>query len=208
MNIIKKFSQDSINLKNAFTLIELLVSVSIFVIFTLAIMSIYFSSIERHTVALQIQTVNEELRYAIEVMTRDIKAGYLMASKDNNSDGNIDQIYIYHPTKNINSNNCKISGVTVGVTGCLQYKFNTVDKRIEVQGNGDSTFVPLTSSNIIVWKMNFYIDDIVGSTSEQPKVTILINAREKKDFKDQSKIFLQTTVNQKETVNLYQGLLP
>lgn len=203
MNIIKKFSQDSINLKNAFTLIELLVSVSIFVIFTLAIMSIYFSSIERHTVSLQIQTVNEELRYAIEVMTRDIKAGYLMASKDNNSDGNIDQIYIYHPTKNINSNNCKISGVT----GCLQYKFNTVDKRIEVQGNGDSTFVPLTSSNIIVWKMNFYIDDIVGSTSEQPKVTILINAREKNDPNDQSNILLQATVNQKETVNLYQGPL-
>jgi len=202
MNFIKKFSQCFISFKSAFTLIELLVSVSIFVIFTLAIMDIYFSSIDRHTVALQIQTVNQELRYAMEVIARDIKDGYLMASKDNNGDG-IDQIYIYHPTKNIDSNNCKISGVT----GCLQYKFNTVDKRIETMGSGDSSFVPLTSSRIKVEKVNFYIDDIVGSTSEQPKVTILISAKEKNDLENQSVIFLQTTVNQKETVNLYQGSL-
>jgi len=202
MNFIKKFSQCFISFKSAFTLIELLISVSIFVIFSMVIMDIYFSSIDRHTVALQIQTVNQELRYAMEVIARDIKDGYLMASKDNNGDG-IDQIYIYHPTKNIDNNNCKISGFT----GCLQYKFNTTEKRIETMGSGDSSFVPLTSSRIKVEKVNFYIDDIVGSTSEQPKVTILISAKEKNDLENQSVIFLQTTVNQKETVNLYQGSL-
>lgn len=204
MDFIKKFSQCFISFKSAFTLIELLISVSIFVIFSMVIMDIYFSSIDRHTVALQIQTVNQELRYAMEVIARDIKDGYLMASKDNNGDGIVDQIYIYHPTKNIDNSNCGTSGVT----GCLQYKFNTTEKRIETtMGSGDSSFVPLTSPRIKVEKVNFYIDDIVGSTSEQPKVTILISAKEKNDLKNQSAISLQTTINQKETVNLYQGLI-
>lgn len=152
---------------------------------------------DRHIVALQVQTVNEELRYAMEVMARDIKDSYVMAS------GTEPIIYLYHPTKNFNNSEC----TTSGFLGCLQYKYNSVDKRIEVKGKDDSNFVPLTSSNIEVEKLIFNIDATAGNASDQPKVTILIKAKEKKDSKGQSETSIQTTVNQKETINLYQGTL-
>lgn len=154
---------------------------------------------DRHIVALQVQTVNEELRYAMEVMARDIKDSYVMAS---GTEPII--LYLYHPTKN-NTNNGVCT--TSGFLGCLQYQYNSVDKRIEVMGKDDSNFVPLTSSNIEVEKLIFNIDATGGNASDQPKVTILIKAKEKKDSKGQSETSIQTTVNQKETINLYQGIL-
>jgi hypothetical protein len=148
--------------------------------------------------ALQTQLVNEDLKYAMEIMGRDIKESYIMASS---TDGKT--IYLNHPTKNIDDANCTLGGVV----GCLQYKFNSTDGRIEVEGKNDSDFVPLTSSKIIVESVNFIINATKDEIKDQPKITISIKAKAKNDPKNLSELLLQTTISQKEILNLYQGAL-
>ncbi len=191
MNIKKSYS---------FTLIELLVSVSIFVILMILISVIYFSSMDKHTMALNLQLVSEDLNYAMEVMKRDIKDSYIMASS-------IDQtiIYLNSPAKNVGPN-CTI--VNFNKLDCLHYKFNPDTKRIEVMANGDSDFVPLTSSNTEILAFKFQVDATAGNLYDQPKVTINLKARAKNDLRNVSQITLQTTVSQqKDIINLYQGAL-
>jgi type II secretory pathway pseudopilin PulG len=196
---LNKFQSISRAKRTNFTLIEILIAVGIFIILVVAAMNIYAVSVQRHRQGLKIQTVIEELSYPIEVMARDIKGSYIMASSlDKNT------IYLNHPTKNINSPTCKIDNYP---NGCLQYRFNSAENRIEVQGEDDSDFVPLTSSKIIVEDASFNIDITPGEVQDQPKITVLIKAKEKNDLQNLSETFLQITISQKEIINLYRGAL-
>lgn len=180
-----------------FSLIELLISVSIFVVLMITTTSLYFSSIEKHTMALNLQSVTEDIKYATEAMKKDIKNSYIMALS---TDGKT--IYLNNKTKNFGSN-CEPGNLL----DCLQYRFNSTENQIEVKANGDSGFVPLTSSNIIIENFSFYIDNaIANNDSKQPKVTIKFKAKAKNDSKNLSEVSFQTTVSQKEIGNLYQGM--
>lgn len=179
-----------------FSLIELLISVSIFVVLMITTTSLYLSSIAKHTMALNLQSVTEDIKYATEVMKKDIKESYIMALS---TDGKT--IYLNNKTKNVGSN-CKPDSLL----DCLQYRFNSTENQIEAKANGDLDFVPLTSSNIVIENFSFYIDTIARDNSEQPKVTIIIKAKAKNDPQNLSEVSFQTTVSQKEIGNLYQGI--
>ncbi|HOK35305.1 MAG TPA: type II secretion system protein [Candidatus Pacearchaeota archaeon] len=186
---------------HSFTLIELLISVSIFAILMIVISGVYFSSIDKHAMALNLQLVSEDLNYATEIMKKDIKDSYIMASS---IDGTT--IYLSHPTKNVVLGGC--TSENFDKSECLQYKFNANTKKIEVRANGDSGFIPLTSSNTEIENLKFQIDATSGNLADQPKITISIKAKAKNDPQKLSQIILQTTVSQqRDIINLYQGAL-
>lgn len=183
---------------SSFTLIELITSITVFVLLVISTLGIYATSITKHRQVLESQVVNEDLKYAMEMMTRDIRDSSVMASS---TDGNT--IYLFHPTKNIDDATCVVGGYT----GCLQYKFNNSMWRIEVKGKGDLNFVPLTSSKIIVEEVNFFIDAEVGNSQDQPMTIILIKAKAKNEKGGSSEIILQTATNQRKIGNSYQGAI-
>jgi len=211
----------------SFTLIEILVSITIFTFLIMAALGVYITSITKHRQALKSQVVNEELQYVVEITSRDINIsdGYLMASRDSDVDTRIDTIYLNHPTKKIVGAECTgLGGVDCdkccnqpaqcdvdlfSCECCLQYRFNSTDNTIEVKGKGDSDFVALTSSRIEIENVYFNIDSVIaGNLARQPKITILIKAKEKNDILGTSEIILQTTITQREIFNLYQGAIP
>ena len=202
--------------KKSFTIIELLTAIVVFTFVIMATLGIYTITIQRHFQAQKIQTVDEELHYAIEVMARDIKGGYLMGSKDTNTDGKIDKLYIANQNKlsQDDYNNC-LNNPKTYPNSCLIYKIDTSDgdtNGIWVKyGSADSDFVRLTSSKIklVYGSCSFTIFAQVTSDSDpkpdSPLIIIDITALFSSDKEGVSKISLHTSVNQEELTNYYQG---
>lgn len=106
---------------------------------------------------------------------------------------------------------------------CLQYYFNSDPSalpnigRIEIRDKyNDCTFdndcPSLTSSRVDIEYLDFILDDIRDPVSnpgtwqeDQPRVTIVIRAREKDDSLDTSDIRLQLTITQMEVLHFFQG---
>lgn len=189
--------------KKGFTLVEIIVSITIFSLLILATFGVYLSTFRKHRQALMSQIVNEELQYVIETISRDIRESYLMARSIAE-----ERILLDHPTKNISDATCDPDNCCAG---CLRYRFNAMAYRIEVQGRGDGSFIELTSSRIRVESVDFNIPtrDISQPNyfEDQPKVTILIRARATNDTLGTSEAILQTTITQKEVLNLYKGAM-
>jgi len=206
----------------SFTLIEILVSITIFTFLIMAALGIYITAITKHRQALRSQVVNEDLNYATELIYRDIKDSYLKAYCETAFCGNEKTIYLDHPTKKITGDNdgdgtddcvekggidCRncSSGDKFSCECCLQYRFNSSTRQIEIKGIGDSDFVPLTSSRVNIENVNFLISTGAGDTQKQPRITILIEARERNDTLGTSRIILEMTVTQNEVINFYAG---
>ena len=207
----------------SFTLIEILVSITIFTFLIMAALGIYITAITKHRQALRSQVVNEDLNYATEVMYRDIKDSFLMAYCDGLFCNSEKTIYLNHPTKKIVGAACDaIAGPekdcdkccntpaqctvdTFSCRCCLQYRLNSATHKIEVKGAGDFDFLPLTSSRVNIEDVNFLIPTGAGDTQDQPRITILIEARERNDTLGTSRIILEMTVTQNEVINFYIG---
>lgn len=180
-----------------FTLVEIIVAITIFTLLMLATFGVYLTSFRKHRQALMSQIVNEELQYVIEIISRDIRESYLMARSIAE-----ERIFLDHPTKNINDATCTPDNCCAG---CLQYRFNLANNRIEVQGRGDISFVALTSPRMEIERVFFNIDTAAYPAPDQPRITILMRAKARADTLGTSRIILQTTITQKEVVNLYRG---
>ena len=76
--MVKRFARDGRD-KRGMTLVELLLVMAIFSVVTLALMSLYIPT-EQSTIAqTQVSDVQDNLRLALKVMTRDIlHAGFLV----------------------------------------------------------------------------------------------------------------------------------
>jgi len=201
----------------SFTLIEILVSITIFTFLIMAALGIYITAITKHRQALRSQVVNEDLNYATEVIYRDIKDSYLKAYCEGAFCGNEKTIYLDHPTKKIvgadcdalagpnkDCDDCSLTD-TFSCRCCLQYRLNSATHKIEVKGAGDFDFLPLTSSRVNIEDVNFLIPTGAGDTQDQPRITILIEARERNDTLGTSRIILEMTVTQNEVINFYIG---
>lgn len=201
----------------SFTLIEILTSITIFTFLIMAALGIYITSITKHRQALRSQVVNEDLNYATELMYRDIKDSFLMAYCDGAFCNNERTIYLNHPIKKIVGDDCvDLAGPnqdcdrcstanTFACRCCLQYRLNSTTDQLEGKGAGDADFVPLTSSRVNIENVNFLIPTGAGDQEDQPRVTILIRAREINDSLGTSQVILQMTVTQNEVINFYAG---
>jgi len=212
-----KFLDFKILKRQGFTLIEILTAITLFTFLIMAALGIYLTSLTKHRQALKSQVVNEDLQYATELMYQDIRKSYLMASGDSDDDLKDDIIYLDHPTKNTVSgsvnatpcaegvcNQCSITEGTAACKCCLQYHFNSTANRIEMKSKDEpgcnftaaAPCVPITSSRIVIESFNFDIPVIgegdIGHELDQPRITILIRARERDDVARTSEITLQT----------------
>lgn len=205
----------------SFTLIELLVAMGIFTFVILSVLGIYVMTIQKHFQAQKIQVVNEELRYVMELISRDTRDSLVVGKK---SDSNYEALYLDHPTKKSTSSSCSESE-TLDESNCLVYKiiYNDTSGEIcrggagsscvavnDIGGSGGATYFPLTSSRIEIEEDSQFLvsaDAVDNGNWEQdnPLVTILIKSKAKNDREGISEIILQTSVSQKELENKYKG---
>lgn len=153
------------------TLLEVVVALGIFLVLVTSIVGIFSISLLSERRALTSQSIIDNTRVAMEVMSRAIRQAK-PNTLDNSTCGSncLDFVHI-NPTK-----------------GAVSYTLNSISNAIEENGSA------ITSSNVYVESLEFYIFGGSASDSEQPRVTITVSVRQATGFVSPT-IDLQTTVS-------------
>lgn len=152
------FSQN----KQGFTLVELIVSVGLFVTVALIASSSLMVLISTNARVQQLSTAVSNFSFALDTMTRNIRTGFDYTCS---TDGD--------PFAGVQSNcfNGNTLGYTDGRTGVrVGYRYNSSSMRLEVN-EGDTEWLPLTSSEIKITNFIFFVDGTTSGT-DQPRVFI------------------------------------
>jgi prepilin-type N-terminal cleavage/methylation domain-containing protein len=155
--------------EKGFTLIEMLVTVAVFTVLMTIIGAIFTQTLDLQRVAFHLQTLEENSRFSLEVMAREIRFGKLTSP----------------------STVCPGSGslsMTHPVNGDISYSL--VDGRVVRNVNGIDAI--LTSKKVNVTSLNFCVTGAESGDGKQPMVTILMSMETGGKIPQQ--IDLQTTV--------------
>lgn len=151
-----------------FTLIELIVALSIFGLIIPATMNIFLSGIEGQRKSYAIQIAQENIRYALESMSKEIRMSRI---KD---------------TSTINTLNI----TAYKSTGVEDVTYSLSSGKIMRNGQA------ITSSKMNVTSMKFYLSN-VGDPSSTATIAIIMESLEGESQK-RAKINLQTTVSTRD----------
>lgn len=164
--------------KSGFTLLEMVVATAIFSIVSTICIGIYISTIKANAKISAMQKVQNEIRYMIDYMAREIRLGsvdYVFYSNDINNP--IEELAIFDSSKNPiffkNSN------------GYLQVK------------RGDSDWSDISGDNVKINSLYFYIYPEkypipVDSPIKQELIKIVIDVFDKNE---NSNMLIQTTIS-------------
>jgi len=156
------------NRKGGFTLIETMVAITIFLITIFLVTQVYIETIRMERVAYGLLGRDNSVRYALELMARDIR----MAKADSISISDSDTSDIFYDTLDM--------GVYYSGTSYSSVKYGLRNDRIERTGGF------ITSSGVTISELNFKKDD----TYYQPRIIISFKA----SVGSSKPIFIQTSV--------------
>lgn len=192
-NILVKIFQDSSYAKlsvkrGGFTLIEIMVSITLFTIVMMLSLGAIFSIIDGNKKAQAINSVANNLNFAIESMVRDIKTGYAytcgggipavdvaadILDGGNGCDASESQESISLVSTITGSNNGSKRGVKYERIEDSSGR-GSIIKTVKDEVGVENPY-PLTSPEVDVQKLDFYVDNPVSSSySGQPKVFLII----------------------------------
>lgn len=183
--MIKKYIK---NQNKGFTLIELIVSLGLFTIVIMITTSAMLSMADLNSKVKTMRTAMDNLSLALESMSRDIRMG---------------SVYTCNPSIPV-SPLLSYGGVGTGCAdGASVIAFFSQDSKIMVyrlngttvqrSKNGGNTFLDITSANIEITKLKFYVLG-AGAGKDQPHVVISISGVTKGS--KPSSFTVQTTVTQ------------
>lgn len=179
--------------RNGFTLIEILVAVSLFSFTILSATGLFKSVMDGQRSALASQNIQESMRYAFEVMSKEIR----MAQA---SDGTCKTLFNPQPTP---TNKVYNTTTDAGGNQILYFKnqndecvvYYLTNKRINIIRNYNTGAI--TSASIKINSLKFFvIDNAIGSSNSlQPRVTISVEAVFDEGRSTRQKINIQTSVS-------------
>ncbi len=176
-----------------FSLIEMLVSVAIFTVVITISLSIFQSVNKSQGNAIAVQSVQESMRYALEVMSKELRSAKHIYS-DSNGDGTGDTddclnggAYDSYPARFSGSSegrkvyNFMSSGGDLTLyfknknLDCVYYYINTADQRLYINRNG--VILPITPDELKISDLQVEIDDnAIGEFHDtQAVVTVHMN---------------------------------
>ncbi|MBI5045973.1 MAG: hypothetical protein HZC14_03180 [Candidatus Niyogibacteria bacterium] len=172
---------------SGFTLFEIIVAVGVFSMAISVILSAMLSMTEAQRKAITLQSAEDNLRFAIEAMSREIRTGN---TYDCNNAGN-------GMPSNCNGGGNSLAFVSAKGNRII-YRWNSLDYTIEKSVDDGGAYYPITSSDIKIEMLRFYVFG-AGQDQEQPRVLISIRATAQ-DLKSkvQSQFNIQTTIAQRE----------
>lgn len=172
--------------QKGFTLFEMIVSLGIFSTCMLIILSSLLSITSAQKKAVSISTVEDNLRFAIDSISKEIRTGYDYDCGATGVPGSCSSgatSFAFNPGR---------TGITK-----VAYQLNTTDQSIE-KSIDSGPFYPLTGSDIRIKKLNFYVAGAETSDGFQPQVTIVLQA-EMGSGREKSAFNVQTTITQRQT---------
>ena len=185
-----------------FTLIELMVSVAIFAFIMVMALGALLSISAADRKAESIESVMNNLNFAVESMTRTIRTGYdyhcaTLAGGDCTSGGTFFKFTAQDGTSVIYAyDNSSACGQTGAVAGCIMRSTN-----------GGSTYLPITAPEVVITNiagtgsgLQFYLrGSSLGSTSDntQPNVVITITGYVQISATQKSPFTIHTSVTQR-----------
>lgn len=176
-------------MKKGFTLIEMLVAVAIFFIVVSIPTGFFVLSLKSQKRVLALREIIDNSSYALEYTSRALR----MARKDDIEIGGV--------VKDCLSGDKVNYEITNGGQG-IKFR-NYLDKCQKFYLSGtqlrewkdDGTDLPLTSDNLEITLLEFYLSGATQGDSLQPRVTILFEIQKK--GQPGTKIHLQTTISQR-----------
>ena len=174
-----------------FTLVEMITAVAIFSMVMVIAMGALLSVLGANKQTQSMQTVVNNLGLAMEMMSREIRTGYVYHCGDS---GDYTQ-----PQDCLNGENFIAFESHSGSPSDPddQVIFRLRDGQIQKSTDGGNTFLNLTSPELILENLSFCV---VGSDPDdtlQPKVLIIVNGYVKRGTGMPSYFNLQTTVSQR-----------
>jgi prepilin-type N-terminal cleavage/methylation domain-containing protein len=205
-----------------FTLIEMIVSLAVFAVVVTVAVGAMLVLINTNQQLQAEQSVMTNLSFALDTMTREIRTGYNYYCWSNPNNNNNGQGAIFnganltaHEALGASVNDCASAGNHAfqgvsffeggnSLTGSggerrVMYFYNGSEKTI-MRRVGNQSPQSIVSSGLVITNAKFYVTGstnlIPGGNTEQPTVTIYIEAQEKVDPTGKT-YYLQTTVTQR-----------
>lgn len=163
--------------KNGFTLIELIVATFIFSILMMLAGGSIVSALNLQRQALNIKKVEENGKFILELMTRELRVANPINTPDNTCSGSgVFVINFQHP-----------------VNGTIEYSLN--GSQVQRRVNGVDTII--SNPDIEVTRLIFCITGNTINDDKQPRVTIILGLKSGGSAAQAATIDLETTVSQR-----------
>lgn len=172
------------NKNNGFTLVELLISISLFTTITFLSIGALITIFDANKRSQSSKTVVDNLNLSIEDMARTIRFG---------------DTYHCGSSLPLNSpNDCSLSSNQLAV----QFEGNTVVYRLngtslQRSNNGGSSYSTITSPDVVINQLKFYVFGSSNADDIQPYVVIVIRGYVGNRPINQSTFFIQTVASQR-----------
>src|SRR3989344_7344850 len=175
LSINKIYSANSKISNKGFTLIELIVSMFIFSIIMTIVTSVFIQSLQMQRKAQNFQRVEENIRFVLESMAKEIRVSEIDSLSPNTCS---QEITMDHPSY-----------------GRITYRYNSSSDSIERYNNSTSLYERITSNTILIPSFDVCIQGASDGDLKQPRTTIFVSVKSKSE-KDDAIINLQTTISQ------------
>jgi prepilin-type N-terminal cleavage/methylation domain-containing protein len=177
--------------RGGFTLVEMMVAIAVFSLIMVAAMSALINVIDANNKARSVKTAVNNINFALESMSRDMRSGTDYACGNN-----------AEPNGNCpgGGNIIKYKSPRADLGRYVYYKFenNQIKECLEKDGQicdyDIGPFLPITSSEVKITKTVFYVLN-TGETTKQPRAIITISGEA--GTKEKTVFDLQTGISQR-----------
>jgi prepilin-type N-terminal cleavage/methylation domain-containing protein len=185
-----------------FTLVELIVAVAVFtVVMTISLGSV-LSILDAGRKAKALKTIMTNLNFSLEVMTKEIKFGknYACGVAPNTPDITVPHVSTRNCTGNPTAPDSSITFTSSegnGIIYRLSANGKQIEKAISVGGAAFGPYITVTSREVTITNLKFYVFGSTVGDSLQPRMLILVQGYAGTKASLQSKFSLQTTASQR-----------
>lgn len=178
-------------------MIEMLVAVALFTSVMLIGVGALLSLIDANRKAQSLNSVMNNLNFALESMSRNMRVGTTYhCSVNNNVPPNIDS-----------TKDCKNGGKLVGFEASggdpndpndqFVYRINGTQLEMSKNSGASGTFINITAPEVIINSFSFYVDGTSSSDGLQPRIVMTIQGSAGVSEKTKTEFNLQTMVSQR-----------
>ncbi|MFQ5661816.1 MAG: type II secretion system protein J [Candidatus Paceibacteria bacterium] len=184
-------------INKGFSLVEMLVAVALFASVMLIGVGALLSLIDANRKAQSLNSVINNLNFALESMSRNMRVGTTYhCSVNNNVPPNIDS-----------TKDCKNGGKLVGFESSggdpndpndqFVYRINGSQLEMSKTSGSANSFISITASEVTIEDFNFYVDGTSTSDDFQPRIIMTIKGSAGIDEKTKTEFNLETMVSQR-----------
>jgi prepilin-type N-terminal cleavage/methylation domain-containing protein len=173
--------------KAGFSLMEMLLAVSIFVIIILSATRIFQLVVQGQRQAIAAYHVQENLKYFFEVMSKEVRMAKMDTAGDCYPTYAVDQLYVAEGDSLYFKN---FEGE------CVTYSIQTDEgiNRFRIERGTKGGYITTSNININSLKYDIKYSASAGLQTEQPSVTVNVEAEAVASELDKSQMTLQTTI--------------